>query len=170
MLCILFTRFYKFFREVGTIVRSLKCCPTEGELHDILADVIFSISLTMCLCHFKRYHPPPGLTLPPALPSRSPPPPPTSPHGLTLPSWSPLPLTHPPLMVPPPPTAPLPSWSPHSPPPLTVSPSLLPSWSHPCLVILVFITIQMNPPSAEDLKFPKLLNVPFLYRVGRDTI
>ena len=26
-------------REVGTIVRSLKCCPTEGELHDILAEV-----------------------------------------------------------------------------------------------------------------------------------
>ena len=26
-------------REIGTIVRSLKCCPTEGELHDILADV-----------------------------------------------------------------------------------------------------------------------------------
>ncbi|XP_032225225.2 dynein regulatory complex protein 8 [Nematostella vectensis] len=25
-------------REVGTIVRSLLCCPTEGELHDILAD------------------------------------------------------------------------------------------------------------------------------------
>lgn len=28
-------------REIGTIVRSLKCCPTEGELHDILADVSF---------------------------------------------------------------------------------------------------------------------------------
>lgn len=26
-------------REVGTIVRSLRCCPTEGELHDILAEV-----------------------------------------------------------------------------------------------------------------------------------
>ncbi|XP_020903178.1 dynein regulatory complex protein 8 [Exaiptasia diaphana] len=26
-------------REIGTIVRSLLCCPTEGELHDILADI-----------------------------------------------------------------------------------------------------------------------------------
>ena len=123
MLCILFTRFYKFFREVGTIVRSLKCCPTEGELHDILADVIFSISLTMCLCHFKRYHPPPGLTLPPALPSRSPP------H---LSSWS-HPPPHPTLMVPPPPT--LPSWSPLPPPPSPHGPpsphSPLPSQSPP---------------------------------------
>ena len=31
---------FNSFREIGTIVRSLKCCPTEGELHDILADVI----------------------------------------------------------------------------------------------------------------------------------
>ncbi|XP_070577862.1 dynein regulatory complex protein 8-like [Ptychodera flava] len=26
-------------REVGTIIRSLGCCPTEGELHDLLADM-----------------------------------------------------------------------------------------------------------------------------------
>ncbi|XP_063299278.1 dynein regulatory complex protein 8 [Pelobates fuscus] len=26
-------------REVGTIIRSLGCCPTEGELHDMLAEV-----------------------------------------------------------------------------------------------------------------------------------
>ncbi|XP_043914063.1 dynein regulatory complex protein 8 [Protopterus annectens] len=26
-------------REVGTIVRSLGCCPSEGELHDMLAEV-----------------------------------------------------------------------------------------------------------------------------------
>ena len=26
-------------REIGTIVRSLNCCLTEGELHDILKDV-----------------------------------------------------------------------------------------------------------------------------------
>ncbi|XP_078504928.1 dynein regulatory complex protein 8 [Lissotriton helveticus] len=26
-------------REIGTIVRSLGCCPTEGELHDLLAEV-----------------------------------------------------------------------------------------------------------------------------------
>ncbi|KAM5165382.1 dynein regulatory complex protein 8 [Mantella aurantiaca] len=26
-------------REIGTIVRSLGCCPTEGELHDMLAEV-----------------------------------------------------------------------------------------------------------------------------------
>jgi hypothetical protein len=26
-------------REVGTIVRSLGCCPSEAELHDMLADV-----------------------------------------------------------------------------------------------------------------------------------
>ncbi|XP_072266547.1 dynein regulatory complex protein 8 [Pyxicephalus adspersus] len=26
-------------REIGTIIRSLGCCPTEGELHDILAEV-----------------------------------------------------------------------------------------------------------------------------------
>eukprot|EP00062_Callorhinchus_milii_P013239 gi/632961133/ref/XP_007896588.1/ PREDICTED: EF-hand calcium-binding domain-containing protein 2 [Callorhinchus milii] len=26
-------------REVGTIVRSLGCCPSEGELHDLLAEV-----------------------------------------------------------------------------------------------------------------------------------
>lgn len=30
---------FYILREVGTIVRSLKCCPTEGELHDILAEV-----------------------------------------------------------------------------------------------------------------------------------
>ncbi|XP_071962487.1 dynein regulatory complex protein 8-like [Antedon mediterranea] len=26
-------------REVGTIIRSLGCCPSEGELHDLLADM-----------------------------------------------------------------------------------------------------------------------------------
>ncbi|KAM8946269.1 dynein regulatory complex protein 8 [Pelodytes ibericus] len=26
-------------REIGTIIRSLGCCPTEGELHDMLAEV-----------------------------------------------------------------------------------------------------------------------------------
>ncbi|XP_078001331.1 dynein regulatory complex protein 8-like [Glandiceps talaboti] len=26
-------------REVGTIIRSLGCCPTEGELHDLLAEM-----------------------------------------------------------------------------------------------------------------------------------
>ncbi|XP_005992995.1 dynein regulatory complex protein 8 [Latimeria chalumnae] len=26
-------------REIGTIVRSLGCCPTEGELHDMLAEI-----------------------------------------------------------------------------------------------------------------------------------
>ncbi|XP_063092832.1 dynein regulatory complex protein 8 isoform X1 [Cavia porcellus] len=26
-------------REIGTIVRSLGCCPSEGELHDLLAEV-----------------------------------------------------------------------------------------------------------------------------------
>lgn len=28
-----------FSREIGTIIRSLGCCPTEGELHDMLAEV-----------------------------------------------------------------------------------------------------------------------------------
>lgn len=27
-------------REVGTIIRSLGCCPTEAELHDMLAEVM----------------------------------------------------------------------------------------------------------------------------------
>ncbi|KAG2467726.1 DRC8 protein, partial [Polypterus senegalus] len=27
-------------REIGTIIRSLGCCPSEGELHDILAEVL----------------------------------------------------------------------------------------------------------------------------------
>ena len=35
-------------REVGTIVRSLKCCPTEGELHDILAEVMKSCFQILC--------------------------------------------------------------------------------------------------------------------------
>ncbi|KAL4661558.1 hypothetical protein H8957_015448 [Semnopithecus entellus] len=26
-------------REIGTIIRSLGCCPTEGELHDLIAEV-----------------------------------------------------------------------------------------------------------------------------------
>ncbi|XP_075387457.1 dynein regulatory complex protein 8 isoform X3 [Tenrec ecaudatus] len=26
-------------REIGTIIRSLGCCPSEGELHDLIADV-----------------------------------------------------------------------------------------------------------------------------------
>ncbi|XP_012974589.1 dynein regulatory complex protein 8 isoform X3 [Mesocricetus auratus] len=26
-------------REIGTIIRSLGCCPTEGELHDFIAEV-----------------------------------------------------------------------------------------------------------------------------------
>jgi len=26
-------------REIGTIIRSLNCCPSEGEVHDILADM-----------------------------------------------------------------------------------------------------------------------------------
>lgn len=26
-------------REIGTIVRSLGCCPNEGELHDLIAEV-----------------------------------------------------------------------------------------------------------------------------------
>ncbi|KAM4812647.1 dynein regulatory complex protein 8 isoform 4-T4 [Urocitellus parryii] len=26
-------------REIGTIIRSLGCCPSEGELHDLLAEV-----------------------------------------------------------------------------------------------------------------------------------
>ncbi|XP_035690792.1 dynein regulatory complex protein 8-like isoform X1 [Branchiostoma floridae] len=26
-------------REIGTIIRSLGCCPTEGELHDMLAEI-----------------------------------------------------------------------------------------------------------------------------------
>ncbi|KAE8601782.1 hypothetical protein XENTR_v10013793 [Xenopus tropicalis] len=26
-------------REIGTIIRSLECCPTEGELHDMIAEV-----------------------------------------------------------------------------------------------------------------------------------
>uniref|UniRef100_A0A674IS00 EF-hand calcium binding domain 2 n=1 Tax=Terrapene triunguis TaxID=2587831 RepID=A0A674IS00_9SAUR len=26
-------------REIGTIIRSLGCCPSEGELHDMLAEV-----------------------------------------------------------------------------------------------------------------------------------
>nr|KAF6302482.1 EF-hand calcium binding domain 2 [Pipistrellus kuhlii] len=26
-------------REIGTIIRSLGCCPNEGELHDLLAEV-----------------------------------------------------------------------------------------------------------------------------------
>uniref|UniRef100_A0A8C4RIF5 EF-hand calcium binding domain 2 n=1 Tax=Erpetoichthys calabaricus TaxID=27687 RepID=A0A8C4RIF5_ERPCA len=26
-------------REIGTIIRSLGCCPSEGELHDILAEI-----------------------------------------------------------------------------------------------------------------------------------
>uniref|UniRef100_K7FCT8 EF-hand calcium binding domain 2 n=1 Tax=Pelodiscus sinensis TaxID=13735 RepID=K7FCT8_PELSI len=28
-----------FFREIGTIIRSLGCCPSESELHDLLAEV-----------------------------------------------------------------------------------------------------------------------------------
>ena len=30
-----------FNREVGTIIRSLNCCPSEAELHDMLAEVHF---------------------------------------------------------------------------------------------------------------------------------
>lgn len=26
-------------REIGTIIRSLGCCPSEGELHDLIAEV-----------------------------------------------------------------------------------------------------------------------------------
>ncbi|XP_032830996.1 dynein regulatory complex protein 8 isoform X2 [Petromyzon marinus] len=26
-------------REIGTIIRSLGCCPTEGEIHDVLAEI-----------------------------------------------------------------------------------------------------------------------------------
>nr|XP_003230161.2 PREDICTED: EF-hand calcium-binding domain-containing protein 2-like [Anolis carolinensis] len=26
-------------REIGTIIRSLGCCPSEGDLHDMLAEV-----------------------------------------------------------------------------------------------------------------------------------
>ncbi|GCC21145.1 hypothetical protein chiPu_0019612 [Chiloscyllium punctatum] len=26
-------------REIGTIIRSLGCCPSEGELHELLAEV-----------------------------------------------------------------------------------------------------------------------------------
>ena len=26
-------------REIGTIIRSLGCCPSEGELHDMLAEI-----------------------------------------------------------------------------------------------------------------------------------
>ncbi|KAI5179879.1 Dynein Regulatory Complex Protein 8 [Manis pentadactyla] len=26
-------------REIGTIIRSLGCCPTEGELHDLIAEI-----------------------------------------------------------------------------------------------------------------------------------
>lgn len=28
-----------FYREVGTIIRSLGCCPSEAELRDMLAEV-----------------------------------------------------------------------------------------------------------------------------------
>ena len=28
-------------REIGTIVRSLGCCPSEAEIHDMLAEVMF---------------------------------------------------------------------------------------------------------------------------------
>lgn len=34
----LFTTLF-FSREIGTIIRSLGCCPTEGELHDFIAEV-----------------------------------------------------------------------------------------------------------------------------------
>ncbi|EHB01888.1 EF-hand calcium-binding domain-containing protein 2 [Heterocephalus glaber] len=30
------------FTEIGTIVRSLGCCPSEGELHDLLAETLDS--------------------------------------------------------------------------------------------------------------------------------
>ena len=31
--------FFNLYREVGTIIRSLNCCPSEAELHDMLAEV-----------------------------------------------------------------------------------------------------------------------------------
>lgn len=44
----IFNRKMCISREVGTIVRSLKCCPTEGELHDILAEVMKSCFQILC--------------------------------------------------------------------------------------------------------------------------
>jgi len=32
-------------REIGTIIRSLGCCPSEAELHDMLAEVVHSQSI-----------------------------------------------------------------------------------------------------------------------------
>ena len=54
-LVILFIKYrnlWLWFREVGTIVRSLKCCPTEGELHDILAEVINMACFELKKCLF----------------------------------------------------------------------------------------------------------------------
>ena len=50
-----FSNLHFAFREVGTIVRSLKCCPTEGELHDILAEVI-KLSLASYIIIFLGDH------------------------------------------------------------------------------------------------------------------
>jgi len=34
-------------REIGTIIRSLGCCPSEAELHDMLAEVRFTDHLVV---------------------------------------------------------------------------------------------------------------------------
>lgn len=50
-MCIIIFQIVKqfFFREVGTIIRSLGCCPSEAELHDMLNMVRNNQHYVKCL-------------------------------------------------------------------------------------------------------------------------
>ena len=39
-------------REIGTIIRSLGCCPSEAELHDMLAEVKYFVTVYNEICDF----------------------------------------------------------------------------------------------------------------------
>jgi len=47
------------YREIGTIIRSLGCCPSEAELHDMLAEVnhakLFASEIPDIICTLSDY-------------------------------------------------------------------------------------------------------------------